>query len=320
MKKIMLPLTILAAASCLGGCGKSYESLDYSKVENWYKCDYTGSKDVDTVFIYPTCVMQGEEVTKIDENREQVTKSRIYEVQASVFADCSNIYMPLYRQLAMNQVTLTTPKGLCDRLAGLQGYNDIENALDYYFEHFNNNKPFILAGHSQGSAQLFNVLTKYMQKHEDRLNKLVACYAIGFGFSKTEIAKYSNLKFATGETDTNCIISYNTFGPNHTGTSILHEPDSFAINPINWKVDETLATAAENKGSFIKGNIESNVADAKVDLAKGCIVANADTKYEVQGAGALFGTNSFHEYDYGFYYNNLKENAAKRVEAFLGKK
>ena len=32
-------------------------------------------------------------------------------------------------------------------------YGDITAALDYYFKNFNNGRPFIIAGHSQGAAR-----------------------------------------------------------------------------------------------------------------------------------------------------------------------
>ena len=40
-------------------------------------------------------------------------------------------------------------------------------------------------------------------------------------------------------------------------------------------------------------------------------------KYAVKGIGVL-PDGSFHLYDLTFFYNNLKENVAKRIAAFLG--
>jgi len=325
MKKIITNIVVVLSLITLIGCNKKeegYAKLDYSKLENWYACECNGSKSVDTLYIYPTCVMKGEKVTTIDENRKYVKSDRILEVQASVYAESSNIYMPLYRQMAMSTVDDYTSLEFCKELASLQGYADLVNFLDYYFEHFNNNKPFILAGHSQGSAQIYNILTMYMQDHPTYLDRMIACYGIGFNFSKKEIAKYPNLKFATGESDTNCIITYNTFGPTHLGYSILHDSDSFVINPINWKTDETYASDTESKGSYIGGEKVAGVSDAQIDLEYGYLVSTADPKYELTDVVSLFlfGTHSFHTFDYGFYHANLTENVAKRVEAFVNAK
>ena len=44
------------------------------------------------------------------------------------------------------------------------------------------------------------------------------------------------------------------------------------------------------------------------------IVTNA--RYDQPAAAEFFGPQSFHEDDYTFYYNNLKDNVAKRIETY----
>jgi len=319
MKKPLLTVLLLTSLASLCGCGNKIAPMDYSKVESWYTCDYVGKNEVDTFYIYPTVVFEGGAITNIDDNRSGVAANRILEVQAAVYSEDTNIYMPLYRQIALDYFKKDSCINTCELLHNTQAYLDIVNALDYYFAHFNKGKPFILAGHSQGSGHLFNVLTDYMQKHTDYLQRMVACYAIGFGQSKNAISKYSNLKFATGETDTNCIISYNTYGATHQGVSVLHDDDSFVINPINWKTDSTAASFKDNKGSYIYGQHIDGQSDAQVDANRGILLSTANDIYKVQDGEYLFGTDSYHSFDYGFFFENLKENVGKRVEAFLDK-
>ena len=57
--------------------------------------------------------------------------------------------------------------------------------------------------------------------------------------------------------------------------------DTVSINPINWKRDETYAPASENKGS-LRPNKETG-------------------EYEIQ---------------HPFFYNNIKDNAAKRIATY----
>jgi hypothetical protein len=56
-------------------------------------------------------------------------------------------------------------------------------------------------------------------------------------------------------------------------------------------------------------------ADAQVVLSRGVIVTNAN--YDQTADAKFFGPQSFHEDDYTFYYNNLKDNVAKRVAAYM---
>jgi hypothetical protein len=205
-------------------------------------------------------------------------------------------------------------------------YTDIKAALDYFFEHCNNGRPFIIAGHSQGSAMVKHVLKNYFSEHPDYYQRMVAAYPIGFSITKDELEAHPYLKFAEGESDTGVIISYNTEGPKNVeenAHNVAVLPGGISINPLNWKRDETYAPASMNKGSLVQ-NAETGArefvdlgVDAQVNLARGVIVTN--TTAPVTEGADYFGPASFHENDYSFFYNNLKENVAKRIAAYKAK-
>jgi hypothetical protein len=56
------------------------------------------------------------------------------------------------------------------------------------------------------------------------------------------------------------------------------------------------------------------VADARVDRAKWALVTTADQA----GLILAMGPGVLHSYDYLFYYFDLRANAARRVERWLG--
>ncbi len=64
---------------------------------------------------------------------------------------------------------------------------DVYAALDYYFKHYNQGRPFILAGHSQGSMMLKIALTDYFKEHTDYLERMVAAYVIGFSITTDDL-------------------------------------------------------------------------------------------------------------------------------------
>jgi hypothetical protein len=78
-------------------------------------------------------------------------------------------------------------------------------AFDYYINNYNNGRPFILAGHSQGSNVLVYLLAKYMKAHPDVQKRMVAAYVIGYSVTDETLATAeqglgstlpnSNLKF-----------------------------------------------------------------------------------------------------------------------------
>ena len=68
---------------------------------------------------------------------------------------------------------------------------DVYAALDYYFEYYNQGRPFILAGHSQGSLMLKIALRDYFKEHTDYLERMIAAYVIGFSitYSRTSSSR-----------------------------------------------------------------------------------------------------------------------------------
>lgn len=303
---------------------------DYSEQSSWYQIPEI-TKDVDTFFVYPTeyhAENKGDpDYAPVDNaGMQEGVKNTVHKYQASVFEDSTNLFIPYYRQAEFSFV-VDTWRETGDIRSALSGipYDDITAALDYYFENYNEGRPFILAGHSQGSGVCNLVLQNYFKEHPEYLERMVAAYVIGFSITKDELEANPHLKFATGESDTGVIVSWNTEGrknvEQNASTPVLM-PDAISINPLNWMLDDTYAPASENLGSFLLNEetgeyeITDVGADAQVDPARGVVVTNAD--YDNIAKVEIFGPQSFHEDDYGLYYSNIKDNVAKRIAAYQG--
>ena len=305
------------------------EAVDYSDEVNWLAFPEI-TKDVDAIYIYSTSYvdMSFEDGTSdyvpIDNPEMIMLAIGEYETNASVFEESCNVFVPYYRQVGMKYAGEVSKKygSIEPALAGLS-YTDIKAALDYYFENCNNGRPFIIAGHSQGSAMVKYVLKNYFKEHQDYYKRMVAAYPIGFSITKDDLEQYPYLKFATGESDAGVIVSYNTEGPKNieeNARNVVVLPGAMSINPLNWKLDETYASASENKGSLVHNKetgerefVDLGV-DAQINLARGVIVTN--TTAPVTEGKDFFGPASFHENDYSFFYKNLQENVAKRIAAY----
>ena len=154
---------------------------------------------------------------------------------------------------------------------------DVTAAFDYYIRHYNNGRPFIIAGHSQGANVLMFLLSEYMKTHPDVYAGMIAAYVIGYPVTAEFMAENKHLRFAGGPDDTGVIISYNTQSPKVVpGTNIVVANNiGIVINPVNWKRDETPATASESLGSYMPDSTmthfgkELNFADARIDPAHG---------------------------------------------------
>jgi len=307
------------------------KTTDYSKKTNWYKIPEI-TKEFDTFYIYSTIYFganEGDPDYATLDNAEMLAGIPIeHAIKSSVFEEATNLFIPLYRQSSMKYAAEVYMKdGNIDAALISIPYTDITAALDYYFENYNNGRPFVIAGHSQGSAILRLVLKGYFKKHPEYYKRMVAAYAIGYSITKEDLEANPHMKFATGETDTGVIISWHAEGPKNVEVnfpipSVIIAKNGIAINPLNWKLDETYAPASMNLGSIVmdetgKTEIRDIDGDAQVCLARGTVVTNA--KATPNDMVDLAGPQCYHQDDYSIFYNNIKDNVAKRIAAYKTK-
>lgn len=325
-----LSLTAYAATDSAGN------APDYSQKASWYKIPAI-TKDVDTFYINSTVYVMDSfkegapEYAPLDNEETLQGFEGEYIANASVYEASTNVFVPYYRQAGLRYAGEVRKKaGNADAaLLGLP-YDDITSALDYYFENYNNGRPFIIAGHSQGSAIVRLLLKKYFKAHPDYYKRMIAAYVIGYSITKDDLEAYPYLKFAAGETDTGVIISWNTEGKKNVeenASNVVVLPGAISINPLNWKLDDTYAPASENLGSLTlnektgEPEIGDIGADAQIVPSRGVVVTNAKSEPMPEEVSKIlaefFGPDARHENDYTLYYNNIKDNVAKRVAAYM---
>ncbi|MBQ6910051.1 MAG: DUF3089 domain-containing protein, partial [Synergistaceae bacterium] len=330
--KKVVSLAVFIVLSC-AALSTASTAPDYSNKACWQKLPEI-TKDVDTFYIYATEYMglgAGDPDYAALDNAEMLAGAEEqYMIQASAYEAASNVFVPYYRQAGM-RVMKKAWLETGDVNAAISGmpYSDITSALDYYFKNYNNGRPFIIAGHSQGSAIALLLLKNYFKEHPDYYKRMIAAYVIGYSVTKDDLANYPYLKFATGESDTGVIISWNTEGKKNVEENVKTAvllPNAISINPLNWKLDGTYAPASENTGSIILNEktgefeIGDNGADAQIVPERGVVVTNAPadkmpdamTKISIE----YFGADGRHGQDYTLYYNNIRDNAVKRVESY----
>jgi len=315
---------------------KNFISVDYSNPDNWLALGQGRSCNVDTIYFYPTVsetCSNETGVADLDDQHKRMAYTA-FSLQGTAFIGMTNVYVPYYRQMVLSCIgSLNGLSAIDDAARNSYGKQDLFDALDYYFDNFNKGKPFILASHSQGSTMIKVILSEYMKKHPEYYERMIAAYAIGFGVEEQYLKDNPHVKFAERETDTGVLISWNTEGPDAVKDNVLisSDPDNkcIAINPINWRRDETYATVQESKGSFLIGvmgvaHCVNNYADARLDLKRGVVVCTTDKNYCVapkpgSPGELLMGTKSLHSMDYGLYYYDIVYNVKRRIEAYFSK-
>jgi hypothetical protein len=335
IKKILVVLMALLMSVPMTACGNETIPTDYSKPEHWMNLPAAIDKPVDIFYLYPTAwqrASQNDSYYSTIDNPMMLTKAKLlFDQQATAFAPIGNIYAPYYRQ---DDAGYTLSLSVADQAKVVGGIpkTDAFAAFDYYIKHYNNGRPFILAGHSQGSIILGLLLSEYMKANPKVYARMIAAYVIGASITEPYLSANPHLKFAVGPDDTGVIISYNTEAPSISGPNPMVLPGALAINPITWTRTETLATAAQNLGSIAvnsdgtvvfdkDGNIPpvKNLADARVDLAKGALITSTPDINTYSSNNGAVPKGIYHTSDYPFYYYNIRENAANRTRIYLSK-
>jgi hypothetical protein len=298
---------------------------DYGNSDNWLRLPNAIVHQVDVIYLYPTAYSDanGTLVSEITDADMRTSAQKVYLKQATAFETTGNMFAPYYRQLNGAMFSNMTSAEI---LAG--GWNeprtDVYAALDYYFAHYNSGRPNILAGHSQGSNMLNIVLDEYMDLHPEYYERMIAAYQIGCSLTTDFLAENPHVRAATAADDLGVVVSWNTEGPgNLYAESLVVDTNAVSINPLNWRTDETYANVSENPGSLIETDdgrfsLVAGIADARINLTRGSVICTSvDPSVYAIPAADVFGPESYHGYDYGFYFVSLRENAKLRANHWL---
>ena len=380
---------ILAFASCLslqpllasGSEAVRPVPTDYAQAINWMVLPQAESpgaaQAVDVFFVYPTTyshdrktgpALTSEWSPGWNQSLAQAYADPIikYQVESKigVFAKAgAKVYAPYYRQASGFDVLdsvlwQSTPQFANAANQAMQvAYSDVSAAFDFYLAHDNKDangksRPFILAGHSQGSNLLLCLLQDKFNDPELR-KQLVAAYVIGWSVTSDDMKSFPDSLARVGicgeRTQTGCIVSYNTqqtpgdwsqLAEPWRGKMELVRKNAYSVNPLTWSATgpggvEAAAPATANLGAvFFKGSLPGAnpglfAASPRYEINhytgaqsnNGALVINptelpAPANY--QNFFAPYNTlpGWYHGYDYSFFYRNIEQNVIDRIQAY----
>ena len=315
-------VALLIAVLCLSGCTAKQENI-YAKAENWaYLETDTSDKEADVFFICPTVYGGDSENFNMALDDEETRQNFLgaTNMEKGIYDTDCRFFAPYYRQVGLSVYQMDVQ----DREQYLEiAYEDVKQAFEYYMENYNDGRPIVLAGFSQGADMCIRLLKDCFADEEVK-DLLVACYAIGWSISEEELQDYEHLKFAQGETDVGVIVSFNSEAEDVSDSLLIPAgTKTLAINPLNWKTDGTPADKSLNKGACFTdydGNITSEIPQltgAYIDDVRGALKVTDVTSEEYPPVLSIFESGVYHLYDYQFFYRNLQENVSARIANYL---
>jgi hypothetical protein len=336
------PCGVALVTGCGSGAGQkpstgasetaSAPAPDYADASNWLSqpSSSDASKPVDVFYLYPTAYMPSDPsapvVCSADNAQMRSGAKAAFSRTATAFSPLANIYAPYYRQATIVSMMYAEQ----EPIVGGEPTTDALSAFDYYIKHLNKGRPFILAGHSQGSNIMVNLMADYMKKNPEVYKRMIAAYLPGYSITPQYLEQNSELKFAENADDTQVIVSYNTVAPTTTMPDPVVLPGAMVINPITWTRTEATATASQSLGSIsldkngyavldaqVQPQKVLGVADATIDTAAGTLICSTVDTATLDPGNSVTAAGIFHNYDYPFYYFDIRANAANRIARHL---
>lgn len=303
---------------------------DYSQLDNWAahpeKIDSSDrfpgkppkSSDqnalVDVFFIHPTTFTQQKKINRcnadITDNKlnEKTDRTTIL-FQASAFHNGTRVFAPRYRQAHFN-CYFTDDKETARKAFAL-AYEDVKEAFEYYLNHYNDGRPFIIAAHSQGTTHGIPLIQNLIDGRALQ-EKLVAAYLVGM---RVDRDTFKFIQPCTSPEQTGCFTSWRTF---KKGTDLSDEEGMpvCVTNPISWSLSPDYCPPTANKPSLLRDfdTAYPNLVDAQVNST---ILWVTKPKFK----GSIFlRTHNYHPADINFFYFSIYENVGKRIHQYFAER
>lgn len=218
---------------------------------------------------------------------------------ADYMADGNNFYSPHYRHITLDSWA-TLNEDTISRRYGDVSFVDVRNAFDHYMTEFNDGRPFILAGFSQGGKSVVELLKILTPAQRDRL---VAAYVLGYKVTPEDVERAPWIKPAQGADDTGVTVCYNSVSDVRYVKPVVSEPNVMCINPVNWRTDATPAV--------LNDTITVTLSPAyKVLVVEGYDGSSLPNILDILNTGDYHGAEPW------LYSECLRENFHRRIRNF----
>jgi Protein of unknown function (DUF3089) len=165
---------------------------------------------IDCFYVYPTVSTDS---TPNSDMTADPAELNVIRQQFARFASKCRPYAPLYRQVTLAGLRTLLASGSGSLSKGLQ-YDDVRDAFNYYLDHDNKGRGFVLVAHSQGSFILDELIRQEIDG-KPLQSRMVSAILLGVTLSvpqgKDVGGSFKHIPLCHSAGQTGCVITYSSF-------------------------------------------------------------------------------------------------------------
>ena len=217
-------------------------------------------KRFDCFYVYPTV---SDQTTTVSNRRVEPEERSIALYQAARFSQYCRMFAPMYRQV-------TVPALLAGKFGTRPvGQRDVVAAFQLYLRRYNDGRPFVLIGHSQGALALEHLIARYVDSNPQLRGRLLSAILLGGNVLVRDGSgvggTFRHIPACRRATQVACVIAFSTFDqppPSDSvfGRTTVEGEHVLCVNPValqrrGTRVDTVLPSAPFAPGTLLGGAI-----------------------------------------------------------------
>lgn len=241
-------------------------------------------------------------------------------IQASVFNGCCAVYAPGYTQAT--GLAFVEPSRDGDQAVDV-AFAEVLAAFEEFLRRVGQ-RPFLIAGHSQGSFLAARLLRERIAGAPER-GRFVAAYLIGAPLNERELG---GVPPCANRGQTGCVVTFNARGPHHDRHPLefggAMRRDALCVQPVRGGVGEAPSSAAEHGGAVFFDAHRPQLLPRFVGsrCSGGRLLIDELPPLPARGLAPsvllrVMGGENYHPIEYQLFYVDLRLDAMARVRAFV---